>query len=259
MNNLSAIIITLNEENNLGRCLKALEGVADEIIVVDSFSTDRTEAICIEHGVTFFQRKFDGYGSQKRYATDKATHNYVLSVDADEVLSDELRRSILVEKKVWSAPCYSFNIRNHYCGKPIRFCGWYPDRHVRIFNKQLTNWTNSDVHESILVSSRNDIKWLKGDLLHYTCTSMEQHQQKEKKYAQMNAAILIQKGAKIGFILPYIKGGFRFFKTYILKLGILDGYYGFVISATYALSSYMKYKIARDQMRKSVNINKSNH
>ena len=242
---LSVCIITFNEELNIERCLQSLSGIADEILVIDSFSTDKTEEICSRYGVRFIQRNFDGYGNQKRYAAEQASYDYVLSVDADEVLSTELRQSLLKEKECWSHLCYSFNFRNHYCGTPINHCGWYPDRHIRLFNKNLTNWTKNEVHETIQVLNKSDVLWLKGDLLHFTCSSIAEHQIKEKKYARLGADILIKKNKSIFWITPSVKGSFRFFKTYILKLGILDGYYGWVISSTLSKSSFYKYALAR--------------
>jgi len=247
---LSVIIITYNEERNIGRCLDSLIDIADDILVVDSFSTDRTEEICKQNGVRFIQRKFDGYGNQKSFATEQAEFDYVLSLDADEALSPKLREAIRHEKQNWSNHCYSFNIRNHYCGKPIRYCGWYPDKHIRLFNRDFTNWTKKEVHESIKISNKKDVKHLSGDLLHYTCASIAEHQEKERKYARINADILVKKKEPILWITPYIKGTFRFFKTYILKLGVLDGYYGLVISKTLAKSSFYKYAWARKEMKK---------
>ncbi len=247
---LSATIITYNEEHNISRCLNSIIGIADEILVVDSFSTDKTEEICRQSNVRFIQRKFDGYGNQKRFAAEQAKFDYILSLDADEALSYELRKSILDEKKICSSSYYSFNRRNYYCGTPIRHCGWYPDRHIRVFNKSITNWTKKDVHESIVVLEKNEVIQLKGDLLHYTCATIAEHQEKEKKYAKINAKILEKKEKSIFVITPYIKGAFRFFKTYIIKLGILDGYYGWTISKTLAKSSFYKYAWARKAMRK---------
>lgn len=246
---LSATIITYNEEHNISRCLESIIGIADEILVVDSFSTDRTEEICRQSNVRFIQRKFYGYGNQKRFATEQAKFDYVLSLDADEALSDELRKSILDEKKICSSSYYSFNRRNYYCGTPIRHCGWYPDRHIRLFNKSITNWTKKDVHESIVVLEKKEVILLKGDLLHYTCSTITEHQEKEKIYARMNANILAQKKQSILWLTPYLKSGFRFFKTYILKLGVLDGYYGLMISKTLAKSSFYKYEWARKEMK----------
>jgi len=246
---LSVTIITFNEERNIERCLQSLTGIADDILVVDSFSTDKTEEICKQNGARFIQREFDGYGNQKRFATKHAKFDYILSLDADEALSPELKSSIYEEKDKWSKPYYSFNIRNHYCGKAIRYCGWYPDKHVRLFNRSVTNWTQKEVHESIAVNENKDVKHLKGDLLHFTCSTITEHQEKEKKYARMNADILAKKGKNIMWITPYIKGAFRFFKTYIIKLGILDGYYGLIISKTLAKSSFYKYAWARNAIR----------
>jgi len=249
---LSVIIITYNEERNISRCLESLNGIADEIVVVDSYSTDNTEQICLKYDVRFIQRKFEGYGDQKRFATEQARFDYILSLDADEELSEALKKSINAEKRNWLHACYSFNRKNFYCNKPIRFCGWYPDRQIRLFNRQFTNWTKRDVHESIELTDRMDVMQLKGDLLHYTCTTMAEHVEKEKKYARINAEILTKKGRSIFLLTPFMKGAFRFFKTYIIKFGILDGYYGFVISKTLAKSSFLKYSWARKTIKTRV-------
>jgi glycosyltransferase involved in cell wall biosynthesis len=248
MGGLSAVIITYNEERNIERCIRSLQAVADEILVVDSFSTDRTESICKNLGVKFLQRKFTGYGDQKKYATQQALFDNVLSLDADEELCEELRISILSEKPNLNGSSYSFNRRNVYCGKPIRFCGWYPDTQIRLFDRRIISWSERMVHESVELSNRNDRPiHLKGDLIHYTCTTIAEHQSKELKYSELNAKILIESNKKVTFILPYLKGLFRFIKVYILKLGLFDGYYGWVISITLAKSSFRKYYLVRKQ------------
>lgn len=242
---LSVVIITKNEERNIERCLKSIVEVADEIIVVDSFSTDDTIALCEKYDVRVIQRKFDGYGSQKQFATEQANFDYVLSLDADEELSNELKASILTVKKKLFYDCYSFNRKNYYCNKPIRFCGWYPDKKIRLFDKRKMNWNNREVHETVEIFDQEQVLHLKGNLNHYRCSSIEEHQEKEKKYASMNADILIKNRKSVSCATPYLKGSFRFLKTYILKLGILDGYYGFMISKTLANSSFSKYALAR--------------
>lgn len=246
---LSIVIITYNEERNIERCIKSVINIADEIVVVDSYSTDRTVEICHQYNVKVVKNKFESYGKQKRFAAEQAKFDYILSLDADEALSSELNNSIEREKKLWSKPCYSFNRRNFYCGTPIRYCGWYPDRHVRLFDRNVTNWTKKDVHESIDVHSKKMIKHLNGDLLHYTCSTMAEHKEKEKKYARMNGESIAMKNQNIFFLTPYIKGSFRFFKIYIIKLGILDGFYGFEISKTLAKSSFLKYSVARKLLK----------
>lgn len=248
---LSVVIITKNEERNIERCLQSVIDVADEIVVVDSFSTDKTVELCEKYNVRVVQRKFDGYGTQKYFATAQADFDYVLSLDADEELTNELKESILIAKESPQYDCYSFNRRNFYCSKPIRFCGWYPDKKIRLFDKRKLNWNNRVVHETVEILDRKQVLFLKGNLNHYRCGSIEEHQEKEKKYAKMNADILIKKGKPVCFLTPYLKGSFRFFKTYILKLGLLDGYYGFMISKTLANSSFNKYALARKVIKQS--------
>lgn len=182
---LSVVIITKNEEKNIERCLKSILEVADEIIVVDSFSTDNTMTLCEKYDVRLIQRKFEGYGSQKQFATEQANFDYVLSLDADEELSLELRKSILTAKESSEYDCYSFNRRNFCCNKAIRFCGWYPDKQIRLFNKRLLNWNDRTVHELIEVSNKQLISHLSGDLNHYTCSSFAEQREKGKSMPKL--------------------------------------------------------------------------
>lgn len=242
---LSVVIITKNEEKNIERCLKSILEVADEIIVVDSFSTDNTMALCEKYDVRVIQRKFEGYGSQKQFATEQANFDYVLSLDADEELSLELRKSILTAKESSEYDCYSFNRRNFCCNKAIRFCGWYPDKQIRLFNKRLLNWNDRTVHELIEVSNKQLISHLSGDLNHYTCSSFTEQQEKGEKYAKISADIIAKKRKSISWVTPGLKYCFVFFKTYVIKLGMLDGYSGLEISRISAKSSFSKYALAR--------------
>lgn len=248
---LSVVIITYNEERNIERCLKSIMDLADEVIVVDSFSTDETITICKKYNVPVVQRKFDGYGNQKQFATEQANFDYVLSLDADEELSTELKESILAAKENLVYDCYSFNRRNFCCNKAIRFCGWYPDKQIRMFNKQILNWNDRSVHELIEVSNKQTIFHLSGDLNHYTCSSIGEQQKKWEKYARISADIVAKKGKSISCVTPSVKYCFVFFKTYVVKLGLLDGYYGFEISRNSAKSSFYKYALARKVIRES--------
>ena len=149
---LSSVIITLNEERNIGRCLDSLRGIADEIVVVDSGSTDRTEEICRTFGVRFFQHPFDGFTEQKNFAIDQCSFEHILSLDADESLSEELKKSVTAVKSNWNKDGYSFNRFTNYCGKWIKHCGWYPDRKLRLFRKEKGRWQGNKLHERFILN-----------------------------------------------------------------------------------------------------------
>ena len=242
---LSVAIITYNEEKNIERCLKSVVPISDDIVVVDSFSTDNTRAICAKYNVKVVQHKFEGYGTQRQLATQHTKHTYVLSLDADEELSPELQQSILDISRNLKATCYSFDLRNHYCNQFIRYCGWYPNTKIRLYNKRELDWNTNSVHETIDTNNQHTIVHLTGYLNHYTCASISQHWEKEKKYALIAAEALAKKGKPICILLPYLKSAFKFIKIYIIKLGFLDGYYGYVISKTLAYSTFLKYQQAR--------------
>jgi glycosyltransferase involved in cell wall biosynthesis len=150
MPKISAVIITFNEELFIEKCLASLDGIADEIVVVDSFSTDATEEICKKFNVRFIKHEFEGYRDQKNYALKLATHKNILSLDADEALSDKLRESIISIKDKWDYDGYRFNRLNNYCGDWIRHSEWYPDRQLRLFCSDHGKWGELNLHEQQL-------------------------------------------------------------------------------------------------------------
>lgn len=241
MNKISAVIITFNEEKNIDRCLASLQGIADEIIIVDSFSTDNTEAICLSYGAKFVRQEWLGYGKQKNVASELAQYEYVLSLDADEALSDELRASILSLKQQTMADAYRLSRRTNYCGKWIYHCGWYPDSKIRLWRKGKASWTTPRVHETIELSDGVVPLPISGDLLHYTYYTIAEHVQVANKYTTLVAEEYAQRGKKASFIKIYLNPPFCFFRDYFLRLGILDGYYGFVICMVASFSTFLKY------------------
>lgn len=250
---LSATIITYNEEKKIGKCLESLIGIADEIIVVDSFSTDSTEAICKQYPVKFLRNKFDGYISQKNFAVQQASSDYILALDADEVLSDELKQSITIVKNNWGV-CdgYEFNRFNNYCGKWIRFCGWYPDRKIRLWDRRKGAWGGTDPHDKVILSQRN-VKRLKGDILHYAYFTIDEHLKQMYKFGEVAARAKYIKGVKpLFFVHVILSPVFKFVRTYFLKLGFLDGYYGFVFCATTSLLNFYKYLRLYEYNRKGL-------
>lgn len=244
MANISAVIITKNEELNIERCIRSMRGVADEILVVDSYSTDKTEEICSQYDVRFIQHEFNGYGAQKQYAVSQAKYDWILSLDADEVMSEELAASIKALKETNlndMSTGYSFTRRNYYCQKLIRFYNWGYENKIRLFNRNQTNWSNNLVHEVVESKKLRQIEKLKGNLLHYTYDSVEQHEEKIAHYGKLGAQEVKESGKSYNKITVVLKTIYRFFSNYILKLGILDGYYGFKISEMDAKYVYMKY------------------
>ena len=238
---ISAVIITFNEERNIGRCLESLSGVADEIVVLDSFSTDRTERICREYGIRFEQHTFDGHIEQKNRALAAATHTFVLSLDADEVLSETLRQSILAVKNNPEYDGYIMNRRTNYCGQWIAHSGWYPDRKLRLFDRNLGHWGGTNPHDRVEMNAKARTTRLDGDLLHYSYYTVEEHLSRSRKYARIAAAAMHRQGKRGAWWRMWISPVAKFFRNYFFKLGFLDGRAGWTICRISALETYWKY------------------
>ncbi len=238
---LSVVIITFNEEENIARCLRSVAGLADEIVVLDSFSTDKTESICRSFDVRFYQQAFKGYIEQKNSALQFAQYNWVLSLDADEEVSETLFREI---KKVLQKPdadAYTFNRLNNYCGKWIRHSGWYPDKKLRLWKKEKGRWGGVNPHDKVVMEKGSSIKFLKGDLLHYSYRSVEEHIAQINKFSTIAAHEAHKNGKRTNLLTILLRSWWKFFRNYFIKLGILDGYYGFVICSLTGWETFIKY------------------
>lgn len=243
---ISAVIITFNEERNIVRCLQSLEGIADEIVVVDSFSTDATEKLCAQFNVCFLKHPFEGYMQQKSWACEQAKYEYILQLDADEQLSEELKRSILSVKSDWKADGYSFNRLTNYLGKWIRHCGWYPDAKLRLWDRRKGAWSGINLHESVSMSNGSTVGKLKGDLFHFSYYSIQQHLNQINSFTEIAAKEGVAKGKNTSFIVIIIKAVWKFKRDYFFKLGFLDGYYGFVVCSMSAYTVFVKYLKMRE-------------
>ncbi|MBR3783944.1 MAG: glycosyltransferase family 2 protein [Bacteroidales bacterium] len=242
MDKITAVIITKNEERNIGRCIESLQDVADEVVVIDSGSTDNTEGICLKAGVRFEFHEWAGYSGQKNYANGLATHPWLLSIDADEALSEELRASLTQMKKEGLDPdtVYSVNRLNNYCGQWIRHCGWYPDARVRLWHKGAAEWDGL-VHEELRYTRAMREKKIKGDLLHYSFYSFEDFARRQIHYASLAASKASKGGKKTSALGVWLRPGWTFFRNYIIKGGFLDGYNGYVICRMTAFYTFLKY------------------
>jgi glycosyltransferase involved in cell wall biosynthesis len=249
MLSLSVIITTLNEEKNIGRCLRSVQGIADEIVVVDSASTDATRAICATFGARVFIRAWEGYSAAKNFGASQATHDFILSLDADEALSDELRNSILEVKSQDGIGFFSFKRITNYCGHWIKHCGWYPDVKLRLYDRRLARWEKL-IHEK-LAPWPDRVQLLRGHCLHYSYYTIAGHVQQANKFTDLTAQQAFGDGKKSGWLKIVVSPWFKFIKSYVLQLGFLDGYYGFVISRISASAVFLKYVKLRELERAS--------
>ncbi|MGM5469915.1 glycosyltransferase family 2 protein [Flavobacteriaceae bacterium LMO-SS05] len=238
---LSAVIITYNEEEHLNKCLSSLIGVADEIVVVDSFSTDNTAAICSQFNVKFIQQKFLGYIEQKNFALSHASYNHILSLDGDEALSDDLKTSILKTKSNWVFDGYYCNRLNNYCGQWIKHSDWYPDRKLRLFKKGSGEWKGINPHDTYVLKDGNQTGKLNGNLLHWIYRDYAEHNLKVEKFSTIAAKAYFELGKKSSLWKIVYRPFWAFFKAYFLRLGFLDGLNGFVICVQTYNVTFLKY------------------
>lgn len=248
MHTLSVVIITLNEERNIKRCLDSVVLVADEIIVVDSFSSDATETVCGQYqNLHFIKHEWEGYVKQKNFANSLATCDLILSIDADEALSEELAQSIqTIKGQSVANKAYSMNRLMNYCGTWIKHGGWYPDVKVRIFGRGRAEWIGKKVHETLSLAQNTEIEHLKGDLLHYSFYTPEEHRYQTEKYAVLSAEEMFEREKCPSVFSAYFHAGWKFLRDYIFKAGFLDGCKSWSICKTNAYGVWFKYKKARE-------------
>jgi glycosyltransferase involved in cell wall biosynthesis len=239
---LSVVIITFNEERNIGRCLDAVREIADDVVVVDSFSTDKTEMICREKGARFVQHKFEGHIEQKNWAITQAKFPYVFSLDADEAPDEELKKEILSIKNNWQYEGYEMNRLTNYCGKWIHHCGWYPDTKLRLWDSRKGKWGGINPHDKYEMRDASaKIFHLSGNILHYSYYTIEEHYKQAEKFSSIAANALFEKGKSASIFLAVIKTCSKFIRNYFLKAGFLDGKFGFIICRITALETFQKY------------------
>lgn len=238
---LSVVIITFNEEKNIGRCIDSVKNVADEIIVVDSVSSDKTVEIAASKGAIVKLQPFLGYVEQKNFALEAASYDYVLSLDADEALDKNLEQSIVEAKKNFSFKGYTMNRCTNYCGRFIRHGSWYPDRKLRLIDKSVAYWGGDNPHDKLIMKDDGPTKHLRGDILHYSYHSIEEHALQNNKFSTISAETYFKRGKKTSIFKMVVHPFWAFFSGYIIRGGFLDGFHGFVVAIHVAHLSFLKH------------------
>jgi glycosyltransferase involved in cell wall biosynthesis len=240
---ISATIIACNEERNIARAIESLR-CCDEILVVDSGSTDRTVEIARKLGARVIEMEWRGYAGQKNFASDQASYDWVLSIDADESLSEALEAEIWQIKKTGPQyDAYTMPRLAQYLGRWILHSGWYPDRKIRLFDRRKARWEGDYVHESVVV--QGTVGHLESNLLHFTCNSLTEHLRTMDRYTTLAAEQLVDQKAKITWRRIVLDPLWTFFKTYFLKQGFRDGLEGLCIAYMAAFYNFVKYAKAR--------------
>jgi glycosyltransferase involved in cell wall biosynthesis len=248
---ISATIITLNEESNIKAACESVAW-ADEILVVDSGSIDATRAVAAASGARVIKNPWPGFGAQKQFAVKQALHEWIFSLDADERVSDELKRSIQsLKQKSDLADGYEIARRTYYQGRWIRGGGWYPDRQLRLFRKHKGHWKQRHIHESVTLDPGARLERLDGDLLHYTSQNAAHHHRMiGERYAPLAARQMFEEGRRTSVLGVASAGPAAFIRSLILKGGLRDGFAGFTIASFAAHHAFLKYLMLWEKQQK---------
>lgn len=243
MPKISACIISFNEEKKIEDCLKSLQPVVDEIIIVDSLSTDDTLRIAGKYTDKIYHQKFLGHIEQKNLAVSKAENDWILSLDCDERLTPELQQSILAAREnLAAADAYCMHRKTFYVYRWLNHC-WYPDTKTRLFNKKTAHWGGTNPHDRIVTTGKN-IRLLRGDIQHYSFNSISEHLKTIDKFTEIGADELIKKGKRITIMSPLTHASWTFIKLYFIKRGFMDGFAGLVVSVLSYMHVFIKYSKA---------------
>jgi glycosyltransferase involved in cell wall biosynthesis len=241
MEKLSVVIICFNEEKNIGRCIDSVVDVADEILILDSYSTDRTVAIAESKGAIVKQEAFKGFIEKKNKAVELAAHDYILSLDADEALNPLLAGSILQAKENFTNRAYRMNRCSNYCGRFIRHGSWYPDSKIRLFDRRVAGWGGTNPHDQVVLQDNIPVEHLKGDILHYSYHTVSEHVTQNNKLSTLAAESLFTNGKKTTLLHVFFRPWWAFCVSFIFRAGFLDGLFGFVIAIQIAHMTFLKH------------------
>lgn len=245
---ISAVVITLNEARNIVDCIQALRKVTDDVIVLDSGSTDGTQDLATKHGAKVIPIEWIGYGPTKNLAIEHVKNEWILSIDADEVLTPELITEIM-ETELNPDYIYAINILPNYCGDWIYHSGWYPSYKKRLYHTLSVRWDDREVHENLCWEGDKTVVRFKNVLHHYSYRTAQDHILKGEKYAMLGAKHLIANGKKVSWIKQTFGPAFRFFRMFILQLGFLDKKAGFLLAKRESRMVALRYKYYREMSK----------
>lgn len=248
---LSVVIITRNEAHIIENTLQSLQGLTDDVVIVDSGSTDDTISICKKFHSLIIETTWDGYGPNKNKGIEAAKYDWILNIDADEAIDEELRTSLMQLDTKDDGTVFEASFKNFFCGKQIRFGEWAGDKHIRLFNRKKVKWNDAAVHESLLMPGKVQVKKLKGNILHHTTHSIDEHITKTIAYARLNAEKYFRLNKKANFFKLRLAPGLNFIQHYLLRLGFLDGWEGYFIAKTTAWYTFLKYSYLREMNRRA--------
>jgi len=241
MQKISVVIICKNEEDEIGRTLKSLGGLTDDIVVLDNGSTDNTKNIVRNSGARLVEESWEGFGKTKNKATAFAKYDWILNLDADESIDEELKRSLLNLSLQNDEEVFEIRFKNFFGDRYLRFGEWGGDKHLRLFNRKKVNWNEAIVHEGLMFPQEVKTKRLKGFILHYTVKNETEYAVKMQKYGELNAEKYAREGKRSSWVKVYLAPVFSFLKYYVFKLGFLDGRVGFICAKMSSYYTRIKY------------------
>ena len=241
MQKISAVIVCKNEEPHIATCLRSLQGVTDDVVVLDNGSTDRTREIVAASGARLVIDEWRGYGKTKNAAGVHAKYDWILSLDADEELDDELKNSLRELPLQNENKVYRIRFKNYLATKHLRFGEWGNDKHIRIFNRNKISWDEQAVHEKLFLPENVTVGDVKGSINHYTVSNVKEYSEKMLRYALLNAEKYAVNGKKSSGLKVFFAPIFSFIKYYFFKLGFLDGWAGLVCAKMTSYYTYVKY------------------
>lgn len=246
---VSVVIIAKNEAHIIGTTLQSLQGLTDDVVVVDNGSTDGTQQLCRQLGATVLEVQWQGYGPTKNIGIKTAKYNWILNIDADEAIDEVLKKAIEGINVQAVDTVYLCRFKNFFCGRWLRYGEWGTDKHIRLFNRQQVQWNDAAVHENLQLPDGTKEQVLHGYILHYTVQHLEEYMEKTMRYARLNAAKYHAAGKRAGFFKLRLAPVFHFVQNYFLRAGFLDGWNGYLVARTQAWYTFLKYAYLKDMQQ----------